>query len=834
MKDGNLVDLIKSTKPRAALFTTYTLSLSFFETVLLPVLRQVGCQDIAILVDANEAVTSLSETNAYYAGRHYWIAPVVSPGGGVFHPKIAYLIGKNSDVLAIGSGNLTLPGQSRQLETLDAVDASIYPIVFKQFAEFAKQLSSQIDQSSTEAAKQLRLYEERARSIVPNDSAAMASYPNAPSLIHTVDQSANKALLELWQLTKAKAQSLTVLSPFHAPDATPLYRLAGALDVNQLSIGLDSKTFIAPFDQKRLKNVLPTQYVTPKLKDSARRLHAKIFEIASENGTLTITGSINATHQSLETTKNIEVSLARWLSSPCFTWIPTRPTTFEPNIYDFEQREPHFAFLEAELQANGIIEGRVFGKATIPKSGTISVLRNEVALTNQSHEIEIHADGAFTFGPIDELDIDGAVQLQLIAQDIKAACWLNIVQDLSSTDAERKDRQCVRNILRGDFKSDDVMDLIHILSRAIAYEHSSKSGAPKVTEQENNPTHHNDDRPFSYLRWQLSGHNNRSQGLLGIRHDDTLKAFIRYLNTDAQQDVMPDNTNSHSSDFHLAFKNVNENDSLHEKLDIEDRLRQLIESIPKLLSEHPEVPCADILASVSAAHSLNLMLKSTWQNENRLGPALAWLDTYSKFPFPESTKERLQIIALGVAMVTAAIAKYNHLDIPDSRLKESLLRFGFNPNDLMPVNDLVVNSLNSEIFLRVDQVIRDLAKNIFREVWNAQLVDDRLLKLVMASRNSSAKLDPKDDALFPGLFSTLKLSRPKVGKPFRDGVLTNNDLDGNRGGCPHCFASFDSSTKKYLRANHAMICKNGYCGKVVFYIEDTNAAAQIKEVLSHV
>jgi hypothetical protein len=67
MEIKNLVQLIQEVKPKTALFTTYTLSLSFFEAVMLPILRQVGCQDIAILVDANEAVLSLAESHVNYA-----------------------------------------------------------------------------------------------------------------------------------------------------------------------------------------------------------------------------------------------------------------------------------------------------------------------------------------------------------------------------------------------------------------------------------------------------------------------------------------------------------------------------------------------------------------------------------------------------------------------------------------------------------------------------------------------------------------------------------------------------------------------------------------------
>lgn len=130
MQLKNLIELIKAVKPRSALFTTYTVSIAFIEGVLLPTLRQVGCRDVDILVDANEAASSLEEVQSNSAGRKYRLVPLIAPGGGIFHPKLAYLVGADYDVLAVGSGNLTLPGQSKQLECLDAVRSDIHPGVF--------------------------------------------------------------------------------------------------------------------------------------------------------------------------------------------------------------------------------------------------------------------------------------------------------------------------------------------------------------------------------------------------------------------------------------------------------------------------------------------------------------------------------------------------------------------------------------------------------------------------------------------------------------------------------------------------------------------------------
>jgi hypothetical protein len=271
------------------------------------------------------------------------VAPVIAPGGGVFHPKLTYLAGGEADVLVVGSGNLTLPGQSGQLETLDAVSSVSAPNVFKQFEGLANSLADRIEDTSKQAADLLREYSVRASSVAAESDAVSLVFPNAPILVHSVERPAREQILELWRLTNIVPKTLTVLSPFHAPDASPIFRLADGLGVKHVSIGLDPRTLVAPLDQNRLKIKRAVRYVVPDVKAKTRRLHGKVFEVLGTNGVLVLTGSINATQQSFESTRNIEVSLARWLPSPCFNWKNEDPVRFEPNDYIFNEQEPDFA-----------------------------------------------------------------------------------------------------------------------------------------------------------------------------------------------------------------------------------------------------------------------------------------------------------------------------------------------------------------------------------------------------------------------------------------------------------------------------------------------------------
>jgi hypothetical protein len=837
MNINNLVQLVRATKPRTALFTTYTLSLSFFEAVLLPVLRQVGCHDVAILVDANEAVASLAEAHVNYAGRRYWVAPVIAPGGGVFHLKLTYLTGGETDVLAVGSGNLTLPGQSGQLETLDAVSSSSAPGVFTQFSELANSLAGKIDKTSKQAAELLREYGARASSVALKEGLDPSVYPDAPFLIHSVDRPASEQIVELWRLTKNDANAVTVLSPFHAPDAGPIDRLAENLEVGLVSVGLDPKTLIAPFDQKRFKVARKVRYVVPTLEVSVRRLHGKVFEISGSGGTLVISGSINATQQSLESIKNVEASLARWLPSPCFEWSEAKPARFEPNSYVFEGHEPDFAFLDASLESNGTVHGRLSGIKTIPASATVNILRADVPLEGKTRTVDIGATGEFSSEFMGELTSDGAVQLELTASGVRATCWLNVTEELVSSDEDRREKQCVRHILRGDFKSDDVAALLQILCRAASFGSSPKL---QLTQETAEPivvrTPDGGERPFSYLQWQMSGRLSRERGgLLGVRYDDTLKAFVRWLNTDVKKVLPPAYSEPPSRpQQNQAFSDLAESQEPREGVDIENLLRQLIEAIPQLLSEHPDADYADLLASVAGAHALKLMLTSTWTDERRLSPALVWLDAFSRYAYRETARQALQPIALGVAMVTAASAKARNLVIPGSLLKESLLRFGLSASDSEYMQGMVKQALEDEVFSRVDEELRLQAAQVCDEVWTAESVNDRLVRLVVTSRESKAKSDVEDEALFPDVLASLRTHHPIKGKPFRDGVLTQPTqlLEGR--GCPHCYQSLDDSMRRALRARHAAVCKKDFCGKVIFYLEDPAVANRIKGALTNV
>src|SRR6267154_3887242 len=98
------IDLVSAHPWRRAVFTTYALSLSFFEAVILDALVRGGGREALILADVEGVRASLSEQGAQRVGKDYEVEPV-AVSSGVFHPKISVLSGKDECHVLVGSGN---------------------------------------------------------------------------------------------------------------------------------------------------------------------------------------------------------------------------------------------------------------------------------------------------------------------------------------------------------------------------------------------------------------------------------------------------------------------------------------------------------------------------------------------------------------------------------------------------------------------------------------------------------------------------------------------------------------------------------------------------------
>jgi hypothetical protein len=475
-----LTDLLKVAKPERALFTTFTLSLSWFESFCLPILRAEGCEQIDLLVDSKEACKAGAESASAYAGNAFWVTPVAMQKAGIFHPKIAYLQGNTDDTLVIGSGNLTQPGQGGNLEVIDAVSASQHPHVFEEFAGFVDQFGTRPGLSA-HVITTLKSYAARAREVAALAPASVRNAPRTAWLIHTL---ATPAFEQLGLLTESELDNpveLTVFSPFHSRSAEAVGRMAERCSVLRTRIGLLPRwseddgdyLYIAPFDENAAHLPKKHSFVKAVTGMSPRTVHAKCIEIRSTEACLVLTGSINATRQSLCETRNVEVGLVRKMNVSPFEWEKVAsPDRFERCEYGAEEEEsgPRVC-VEATLTDKGL-------SGTLAPNTTAQRVRLEIWSRNRCElvisDVNVAGDGAFSVDIATEmLNTEYALRLKVLVdgEDTPVAVgWLNVETVLAFPPIDRDLAQAASNIASGKPSERDLRAILEHFRRVLKRE----------------------------------------------------------------------------------------------------------------------------------------------------------------------------------------------------------------------------------------------------------------------------------------------------------------------------------------------------------------------------
>jgi hypothetical protein len=82
------LDLISAHPWQRAAFTTYALSLSFFEAIVLDALVRAEAREALILADVDGVRAALGEYGARRVGRDYEVEPVAVDAVGFFIPRL--------------------------------------------------------------------------------------------------------------------------------------------------------------------------------------------------------------------------------------------------------------------------------------------------------------------------------------------------------------------------------------------------------------------------------------------------------------------------------------------------------------------------------------------------------------------------------------------------------------------------------------------------------------------------------------------------------------------------------------------------------------------------
>lgn len=232
---------------------------------------------------------------------------------GVMHAKVAVVWGDDTLLVAVGSGNLTLPGMQRNLEVWDVLTAGVVgvdpqSVLTRRVADgvsgFLKGLRGRLDPGAwangpmDEALRALSGW----RDDLPDFE--------EPAWVDSTRESVGDQVVRL--LGQAP-RHFEWLSPFHDPAGEAVLRLARETGAVRNTLLFSNDTTFPLTAARRNYEVFARQ-----LNVKSGPHHAKVYRWREQARSHILAGSANATRTALWTTDNLEACLLR--SGPADAW----------------------------------------------------------------------------------------------------------------------------------------------------------------------------------------------------------------------------------------------------------------------------------------------------------------------------------------------------------------------------------------------------------------------------------------------------------------------------------------------------------------------------------
>ena len=293
MKFLNVMDLFEGEPAALAIFSTFQFDPDFFEQRLLRSTTLAQARRILIFMDARQWLNLLGQAvPARHLNRRYLVVPVHPPRGGAFHPKLNLIIGETGGQVQCGSNNLTRSGCSNNLELLNAVPVSPDDTESVRLAQDAHAFFRRAcaDAADPEMGRIARQWLEELPPWLANPIPAQDHEPNL-RLIHSYSPGT------IWdQITTAlhgvSPKKLFVISPFYDLDGEMVQRIHSRWPKCQIELVAQQNTTNLPVSSlKKMRNSVSLS----ELRNSQRRLHAKLLAWESPKGSGCLVGSANLT-----------------------------------------------------------------------------------------------------------------------------------------------------------------------------------------------------------------------------------------------------------------------------------------------------------------------------------------------------------------------------------------------------------------------------------------------------------------------------------------------------------------------------------------------------------
>lgn len=384
------LELVSAHSWRRTTFTTYALSLAFFEAVILDALVRGGGREALILADVEGVRGALGEQGARRVGKDYDLEPV-AVRFAAFHPKISVLSADGDCHLLVGSGNLTFGGWGGNLEIIEHLHPSFAADAFDDAANFFELLAVG-DRVRHGAAN-------RFSTIVDDLRASIRGQARKGEirLFHSLDGSISQKLAQVVE-DLGGAVRLVTAAPFW-DDGSAIDALCATLGLPEVFVhahegGSVEGTAGSNWPAHSVTTVQPVRLeVMNELKP--RRLHAKVFEVLCKRGRILLSGSANATTAALGSNRNVEACVARIQREATVGWTYSASEAPELRLGPDEEAEdnPEAAgVLRAVLE-----EDRVVGQVlTPPMNGAISVFQLTTERAEKLGETTLGSDATFS------------------------------------------------------------------------------------------------------------------------------------------------------------------------------------------------------------------------------------------------------------------------------------------------------------------------------------------------------------------------------------------------------------------------------------------------------
>ena len=453
----SIADILQIREWKHALFTTYTLSLSYFESEALPSLIRAGCSDIWLIADAEGYRSSLLERHSMRVGHEYRLVPAAL-SNGVFHPKSIYLSSDEGDLLLVGSGNVTFAGHGRNLEVFEALTPETHGTAFADFASYLEAMRARDDIAF-------------ARTEWIDDFAARALGASGSSegpvrLLHSLTDAVIKQL-PIILAEHGPCSSVSVMSPYHDPDGLAVKRLSEELNGVPVSVAVTGKdTSPFPFAAAFSWGV-PITPIRLASKDK-RFIHAKLFEFSCAKGPVVLSGSINATRKALATTENVELGVLRALPSDSsfLDWEAIEAPTFEAQSrIPSGLKENEIVYAAFDRNEVGLLTGQILSLQPVAGvwSGCVIQADGDAA---PRFEAEVDAQGRFSHeaAALERFFEMPALQIVMTCDNREARGWVHNEMFLSMPGRRRLTAGSLSRLMRREGADDDIEALLDYLS----------------------------------------------------------------------------------------------------------------------------------------------------------------------------------------------------------------------------------------------------------------------------------------------------------------------------------------------------------------------------------